>query len=165
MHSHWEPNSYSIIWNFGGYPADPGDWRYSYTIEDEYTPNDLDWKEKSFVGWKPSKIEKGSTGTKRFTAIWTTRYLTVEFYDSNRSEIISTKQVAYGKELGKLPKPDTPVEDNGYQFDGWIDYSDTPLTKETIITEDIKAYQKWVGKKYIGTFNSPDGDPESQEVE
>ena len=86
-------------------------------------------------------------------AIYVDKVLKVSF-DSIGGNNIDDIEIIYGSKVNDLP---TPIKDKSY-FDGWyIDNSySTIFNKNTIVTDDIKLFAKWLDK-YTVTFDTDGG--------
>ncbi len=80
----------------------------------------------------------------------------------SKTEDVGTRIYAKGEAIGELPV----LKKEGYTFLGWYEttlengefvVSDTPITEETIVTEDMVLREKWEIEKYTVTFDSTGG--------
>ncbi|MBO7302693.1 MAG: InlB B-repeat-containing protein, partial [Clostridia bacterium] len=120
----WEKEKYSIYYTLNGgtnYTSNPSD----YTVEDSITLKAPTKTGYTFLGWtyagqstpvKEVKIEKGSTGNRRYTANWEAITSSLAFDLDGGTCDTFTMQVTYDQNM-TLP---TPTKE-GYTFLGWYD--------------------------------------------
>lgn len=151
LYAHWTPISYAIQYELDGGVNAEGN-PASYTVEQRVVLAAPTRSGYAFKGWTPDDgvIEVGTTGDKRFTAIWelspveTTYTLT---FDGNGGEVEPyMRSVRKGDAYGELPQPSRV----GYDFDGWY----TALTggyrvaETTVANSDAMLYAHWIPKNY-----------------
>ena len=135
--ANWKPIEYSITYNLDGGSA--SDLKTSYTVEtDTFTLSLPTRTGYSFLGWmegssttaiQNTKITKGTTGNKTFTAKWALMNykITLDYGDTT----LGSKTIAYNIESADFNLPETKRA--GYQFNGWTgDGISTPTTTVTI---------------------------------
>ena len=135
--ANWKPIEYSIIYNLDGGSA--SDLKTSYTVEtDTFTLSLPTRTGYSFLGWmegssttaiQNTKITKGTTGNKTFTAKWALMNykITLDYGDTT----LGSKTIAYNIESADFNLPETTRA--GYQFNGWTgDGISTPTMTVTI---------------------------------
>ena len=68
----YTPILYNIVYNLdGGVFISEESYKSNYTIEDTYTPPDVQKTGYIFLNWEPKKIIEGTTGDITLTAKWT----------------------------------------------------------------------------------------------
>ena len=154
LHAHWTPTSYAIQYELeGGVNAvsNPP----SYTIEQRVVLAAPTRAGYTFKGWTPDGgvIEEGSTGDRRFVAVWEQNLetkFTLTFVANGGSIDVATKSVAKGAAYGELPVPTR----TGYDFAGWFTASDggVAVTEDTIADADVTLYAHWTPVRYAISY-------------
>ena len=151
LYAHWTPISYAIQYELdGGVNADGNP--ASYTVEQRVVLAAPTRSGYTFKGWTPDDgvINKGTTGDKRFTAIWELSPVEIMYtltFDGNGGEVEPhMRSVRKGDAYGELPQPSRA----GYDFGGWY----TAMTggyrvaETTVANGDAMLYAYWVPKSY-----------------
>lgn len=127
--AHWWPIDYKVEWDMGGHGIPPSNFIDKYNIEtDTFTPNPpADVEGWDFDVWDPTCIEKGSTGDRKFVALWNRSEYTITFSatDADNGTTKSwTCQIKWEQEISDaleengyegFPEP----KRTGYEFLGW----------------------------------------------
>ena len=85
-------------------------------------------------------------------AKWTANTYTVTFDADGGTVSPATKTVTFGSAYGELPVP----EYTGYNFGGWFDENDNPITAATIVSiaDDHTLTAKWTAEQYLISFTT-----------
>ena len=147
LYAVWKPIDYSIFYDLQGgtnHSQNPA----TYTIEDTITLHAPTRKGYTFAGWtNGGKIEKGSTGSKTFTANWKANSYTVTFDTAGGSLASSTQVVIFGEEF-VLPVPTKA----SHQFLGWY-YGEQKIENgKWSIASDVTLTAKWLS--YVNVSSS-----------
>lgn len=138
LYAVWKPADYAISYDLQGginHSQNPA----TYTIEDIITLQAPTRKGYTFAGWtNGGKIEKGSTGSKTFTANWKANSYTVTFDTAGGSLASSTQVVIFGEEC-VLPVPTKEF----YQFIGWYHGEQKIENGKWSIASDVTLIAKW----------------------
>ena len=114
----WQVINYKINYNLNGgvnSPSNPS----NYTVEQSVVLSDPSRDGYTFAGWNEGNtIEKGSTGTKTFTAKWSVITYNIN-YDLDEGSFVGSYQQSYTIESYTITLP-TPQK-KGYTFLGWYD--------------------------------------------
>lgn len=141
----WELKRFSINYELNGgenNSLNPN----AYTKETEVTLFDPTRTGYSFIGWttdgistptKTIKIEKGSVGTKTFTANWEANTYTAIFDKNGGVCDIETQDFIFDESCS-LPTP-TRI---GYTFEGWY-YNNSKVSSVWNIAQDCTLMAKW----------------------
>ena len=139
LYAVWKPIDYSIFYDLQGgtnHSQNPA----TYTIEDTITLQSPTREGYTFAGWtNGGKIEKGSTGSKTFTANWKANSYTVTFDTAGGSLASSTQVVTFGEEF-VLPVPTR----ESYQFIGWYHGEQKIENEKWSIASDVTLIAKWL---------------------
>lgn len=173
FYARWKPVDYTITFDANGGDCDknsmivsmderlsnlPVPTRYGYSFNCWYYYDELNNKVWIFDGAKYN-IPKDIT----LIADWNVIYSTIRF-NSNGGSYVSSREIAVGKTLGKLPT----TYREGYTFDGWYTEKDGgSLVKPIIIIEDhdYTFYARWTANKYIISFDAAGGICSPSEIE
>ena len=166
--ANWTPINYLITYDLAGGTAN--NLRTSYTIEtDTFVLPQPTKPGYSFLGWSESssstvvlntKINRGTTGNKAFTAKWAliNYKITLDYGDHT----LGSKTITYNIESEDFNLPET-IKD-GYQFDGWMgeDISIPTITvtvkKGTIGNKTYTAHWKKIyNQKVMVRYENVDG--------
>ena len=143
----------------------------SYTnVSDTFTLNNPTKQGYTFIGWtgsngnipqKEVRIEKGSTGDRKYIANWQVNGYTVTYdYKTNggSSTTKSTETVNYGERVDLTPT----ATKAGYVFVGWNTNKDATkgLSSLTMQTSNVTLYAIF-SKTITATFNYYDGETKS----
>ena len=138
LYAVWKPADYAISYDLQGginHAQNPA----TYTIEDIITLQAPTREGYTFDGWtNGGKIEKGSTGSKTFTANWKANSYTVTFDTAGGSLASSTQVVTFGEEC-VLPVP-TKVS---HQFLGWYHGEQKIENGKWSIASDVTLIARW----------------------
>ena len=114
----WKVINYKINYNLNGgvnSPSNPS----NYTVEQSVVLSDPSRDGYTFAGWNEGNtIEKGSTGTKTFTAKWSVITYNIN-YDLDEGSFAGSYPQSYTIESYTITLP-TPQK-KGYTFLGWYD--------------------------------------------
>ena len=139
LYAVWKPIDYSIFYDLQGgtnHSQNPA----TYTIEDTITLQSPTREGYTFDGWtNGGKIEKGSTGSKTFTANWKANSYTVTFDTAGGSLASSTQVVIFGEEF-VLPVPTKA----SHQFLGWYHGEQKIENGKWSIASDVTLTAKWL---------------------
>ena len=139
LYAVWKPIDYSIFYDLQGginHSQNPA----TYTIEDIITLQAPTRKGYTFAGWtNGGKIEKGSTGSKTFTANWKANSYTVTFDTAGGSLASSTQVVTFGEEF-VLPVPTR----ESCKFLGWYRGAQTIENGMWSLASDVTLIAKWL---------------------
>ncbi|MBO5512801.1 MAG: InlB B-repeat-containing protein [Oscillospiraceae bacterium] len=116
----------------------------------------------TFLGWYKDdmKFEEGAwefTEDLTLRARWEKNPYTFTVYTQGSEEQPQTETLLYGDTIA-LPSLDS-FEKKGYSFGGWFFDPETtiPFTAQTMPSEDITAYAKWIPNEYTLTVDPADG--------
>lgn len=151
--ANWEVIRYNIDYNTNG--GNLSGQSSSYTIEDTYTPPTPSKNGYTFTGWSPASIQKGSQGSKIFTANWTPTVYTISYSLNGGS--LSGQRTTYTIESGSYSPP-APSR-TGYQFAGW-----SPSTIPAKSTGNKTFTANWTANKYYILFEPNGGNGSSKKV-
>ena len=139
LYAVWELADYAISYDLQGgtnHSQNPA----TYTIEDTITLQSPTREGYTFAGWtNGGKIEKGSTGSKTFTANWKANSYTVTFDTAGGSLASSTQVVIFGEEF-VLPVPTK----ESYEFLGWYHGEQAVENGKWSIASDVTLIAKWL---------------------
>ena len=139
LYAVWKPADYAISYDLQGginHSQNPA----TYTIEDTITLQSPTREGYTFDGWtNGGKIEKGSTGSKTFTANWKANSYTVTFDTAGGSLASSTQVVTFGEEF-VLPVPTR----ESYEFLGWYHGEQKIENEKWSIASDVTLIAKWL---------------------
>ncbi len=137
-----------------------------YTFDGWYTSTD----EGLTLSETPFDFDTAVTDNITLYAKWLTNAIThtVKF-ESNGGSPVNSQTMAHGK---KVNRPDDPAKDSTateyFTFDGWytstdegLTLSETPFDFDTVVTDDITLYAKWIANAITHTvkFESNGGSP------
>ena len=139
LYAVWKLADYAISYDLQGgtnHSQNPA----TYTIEDTITLQSPTREGYTFAGWtNGGKIEKGSTGSKTFTANWKANSYTVTFDTAGGSLASSTQVVIFGEEF-VLPVPTK----ESYEFLGWYHGEQAVENGKWSIASDVTLIAKWL---------------------
>ena len=139
LYAVWELADYAISYDLQGgtnHSQNPA----TYTIEDTITLQSPTREGYTFAGWtNGGKIEKGSTGSKTFTANWKANSYMVTFDTAGGSLASSTQVVIFGEEF-VLPVPTK----ESYEFLGWYHGEQAVENGKWSIASDVTLIAKWL---------------------
>ncbi len=146
LYAKWTTDPYTISYELnGGTATNPT----AYSIETEtFTLNNPTREGYTFAGWTGTgldeaaqtvTIEKGSTGNREYTAMWTVNRYSITFDTAGGSEV-SAVTADFGS---ALTAPEEPVKE-GYTFIGW-----DPAFPETMPAADMTLTAVWKAKGNI----------------
>ena len=139
LYAVWKPADYAISYDLQGgtnHSQNPA----TYTIEDTITLHAPTREGYTFTGWtNGGKIEKGSTGSKTFTANWKANSYTVTFDTAGGSLASSTQVVTFGEEF-VLPVPTKA----SHQFLGWYHGEQKIENGKWSIASEVTLIAKWL---------------------
>ena len=147
LYANWIPVRYEIVYDLNG-GSNPKENPDSYTVEDAFELKEPVKEGCSFLGWtyegktqRQVTIKKGTHGTLRYVANWTSKGLTI-YFDSNGGSTISSVTVKRGE---KIIRPTDPVR-AGYVFEGWYTTTnlDTAWDFDTVVDQNVTLYAKWM---------------------
>ena len=137
----WDIIHYDIDYDLDGGENNP-DNPNTYTIEDEIDILDPTKEGYEFIGWKEgNKIEKGSTGRKKFTALWKAIIYNIDYeLEGGENNPNNPNSYTIEDEIDILD-PKRP----GFIFDGW-----KPINKiEKGSTGDKVFRASWIKINYV----------------
>ena len=141
-YARWNIIEYAISYEMNGHGIKPSS--NSYTVEDEYTPenpSEIGW---TFKGWNPTKINKGTTGNVTFTASWQINTYTISTIasPSENGSVSGGGTYNYGSSVTLIATPSP-----GYVFVKWND-NVTTSTRTITVTNNV-TYTAIFWKKEI----------------
>ena len=158
LKARWIADTYDISYvNDGGEHSNP----ITYTVEDEVNLVAPTKKGYTFIGWTSdgqtepvinTKISRGSTGNKKYTANWSVNTYEIT-YDASGGFVNNDRQTVSYNALYVLESPTR----SGYTFEGWYDgeteyYGGTWKTLSNIILT-----ARWSINSYYVYVNSSSG--------
>ena len=152
LYAVWKLADYAISYDLQGginHSQNPA----TYTIEDTITLQSPTREGYTFAGWtNGGKIEKGSTGSKTFTANWKANSYTVTFDMAGGSLASSTQVVTFGEEF-VLPVPTK----ESYEFLGWYHGEQIIENGKWSIASDVTLIAKWLSYVNVSSYGEVTG--------
>ena len=152
----WTPIVYTISYQGLEGAINPNAGRTTYTIETETFAFAVTTRAGYTGTWDIPSVEKGSTGNKTVSAVWTanTYGLTFNYDGATGENVITSKAVAYDSAVGELPAPTKA----NYDFAGWFTQangSGTQISAAYVykLTSDTAVYVKWAVRPATVSFN------------
>lgn len=152
-------NTYKVVYNANGGTGSTATSNHKYGEAKTLTPNGFSKTGYSFAGWATSasgnvvysnsqsvsNLTATNGGTVTLYAVWKANSYTLTFNPNGGTVSETSRKVAQGSPLGKLPVPTRP----GYIFNGWFEYSygGTQYTESSIMgSSDLTIYASWTQK-------------------
>lgn len=159
-YAQWSANTYTVNYNANGGTGTTASSSHTYGVAKALTSNGFSRTGYTFLGWSTSPSATTATytngqsvsnlsstngGTVTLYAVWKVNSYTLTFNPNGGTVSETSRKVAQGSPLGKLPVPTRP----GYIFNGWFAYSygGTQYTESSIMgSSDLTIYARWTQK-------------------
>lgn len=159
-YAQWTANTYTINYNANGGTGTTASSSHTYGVAKALTSNGFSRTGYTFLGWSTSPSATTATYTNgqsvsnlsstngatiTLYAVWKVNSYTLTFNPNGGTVSETSRKVAQGSPLGKLPVPTRP----GYIFNGWFAYSygGTQYTESSIMgSSDLTIYALWTQK-------------------
>lgn len=159
-YAQWTANTYTVNYNANGGTGTTASSSHTYGTAKALTTNGFSRTGYTFLGWSTSPSATTATytngqsvsnlsstngGTVTLYAVWKVNSYTLTFNPNGGTVSETSRKVAQGSPLGKLPVPTRP----GYIFNGWFAYSygGTQYTESSIMgSSDLTIYACWTQK-------------------
>lgn len=159
-YAQWTANTYTVNYNANGGTGTTASSSHTYGVAKALTSNGFSRTGYTFLGWSTSPSATTATytngqsvsnlsstngGTVTLYAVWKVNSYTLTFNPNGGTVSETSRKVAQGSPLGKLPVPTRP----GYIFNGWFAYSygGTQYTESSIMgSSDLTIYASWTQK-------------------
>lgn len=159
-YAQWTANTYTVNYNANGGTGTTASSSHTYGTAKALTTNGFSKTGHTFLGWSTSPSATTATytngqsvsnlsstngGTVTLYAVWKVNSYTLTFNPNGGTVSETSRKVAQGSPLGKLPVPTRP----GYIFNGWFAYSygGTQYTESSIMgSSDLTIYASWTQK-------------------
>lgn len=159
-YAQWSANTYTVNYNANGGTGTTASSSHTYGVAKALTTNGFSKTGYTFLGWSTSPSATTATytngqsvsnlsstngGTVTLYAVWKVNSYTLTFNPNGGTVSETSRKVAQGSPLGKLPVPTRP----GYIFNGWFAYSygGTQYTESSIMgSSDLTIYASWTQK-------------------
>lgn len=159
-YAQWSANTYTVNYNANGGTGTTASSSHTYGVAKALTSNGFSRTGYTFLGWSTSPSATTATytngqsvsnlsstngGTVTLYAVWKVNSYTLTFNPNGGTVSETSRKVAQGSPLGKLPVPTRP----GYIFNGWFAYSygGTQYTESSIMgSSDLTIYASWTQK-------------------
>lgn len=159
-YAQWAANTYTVNYNANGGTGTTASSSHTYGTAKALTTNGFSKTGHTFLGWSTSPSATTATytngqsvsnlsstngGTVTLYAVWKVNSYTLTFNPNGGTVSETSRKVAQGSPLGKLPVPTRP----GYIFNGWFAYSygGTQYTESSIMgSSDLTIYASWTQK-------------------
>lgn len=159
-YAQWSANTYTVNYNANGGTGTTASSSHTYGTAKALTTNGFSKTGHTFLGWSTSPSATTATytngqsvsnlsstngGTVTLYAVWKVNSYTLTFNPNGGTVSETSRKVAQGSPLGKLPVPTRP----GYIFNGWFAYSygGTQYTESSIMgSSDLTIYASWTQK-------------------
>ena len=160
VYAQWTANTYTINYNANGGTGTTASSSHTYGVAKALTNNGFSRTGYTFLGWSTSPSATTATytngqsvsnlsstngATVTLYAVWKVNSYTLTFNPNGGTVSETSRKVAQGSPLGKLPVPTRP----GYIFNGWFAYSygGTQYTESSIMgSSDLTIYARWTQK-------------------
>lgn len=159
-YAQWTANTYTVNYNANGGTGTTASSSHTYGVAKALTSNGFSRTGYTFLGWSTSPSATTATytngqsvsnlsstngATVTLYAVWKVNSYTLTFNPNGGTVSETSRKVAQGSPLGKLPVPTRP----GYIFNGWFAYSygGTQYTESSIMgSSDLTIYALWTQK-------------------